>query len=160
MLSKESFTDAEWAKAIALPGLVMGAAALADGRKLVSTVREVVAGSEAFKATAAKYPDNALVSAFLTNDQSASAAPYADENAPKPRNMAEAVELITAQIGQIIPTIKEKATPEEFAAVRDVLMAAAHAVVERTGSGALGFGGEQVDEGERAFMDELDTLLG
>jgi hypothetical protein len=24
----------------------------------------------------------------------------------------------------------------------------------------LGFGGEQVDEGERAFMDEHDTLLG
>ena len=158
MLSKESFTEAEWAKAIALPGLVMGAAALADGRKLVSTVREVVAGSEAFKATAAKYPDNALVSAFVAEGQSKTMT-VADENAPKPRNMAEAVELITAQIGQIIPTVKEKATPEEFAAVRDVLMAAAHAVVERTGSGPLGLSGEKVDEGERAFMDQLDTLL-
>ncbi len=158
MLSKDSFTDAEWAKAIALPGLVMGAAALADGRKLVSTVREVVAGNEAFKATAAKYPDNALVTAFVAEGQSTNMT-VADENAPKPRNMAEAVELISSQIGQIIATIKEKATPEEFAAVRDVLMAAAHAVVERTGSGALGFGGEQVDEGERAFMDQLDTLL-
>ncbi len=158
MLSKDSFTDAEWAKAIALPGLVMGAAALADGRKLVSTVREVVAGNEAFKATAAKYPDNALVTAFVAEGQSTNMT-VADENAPKPRNMAEAVELISSQIGQIIGTIKEKATPEEFAAVRDVLMAAAHAVVERTGSGALGFGGEQVDEGERAFMDQLDTLL-
>ena len=158
MVSKDSFTEEEWAKVSALPGLVMGAAALSDGRKLVTTVREVVAGSEAFKNTAAKYPDNALIQAFVEQGQSASTT-VADENAPKPRNVAEAVELITAQIGQVVSTIKDKASPEEFAQVREVLLATATAEVERTGRGPLGLSGDKVSEGEQVFMDKLAGLL-
>ncbi len=158
MLSKDSFTEAEWAKAAALPGLVMGAAALSDGRKLVTTVREVVAGSNAFKESASKYPDNALIAAFTEQAQSPTMT-VADENAPKPRNVAEAVELITTQIGQITAVIKEKASPEEFAQVSEVLLAAAQAAVEATGSGPLGLSGEKVSEGEQAFMEKLKGLL-
>jgi hypothetical protein len=158
MLTKDSFSEAEWAKATALPGMVMGAAALSDGRKLITTVREVVAGSNAFKEAAAKYPENALVASFLDQGQSP-ATNVSDENAPKPRNVAEAVELITAQIGQTIGVVKEKASAEEFAQVREVLLAAAQAAVEATGTGPLGLSGDKVGESEQAFIDKLTALL-
>ena len=40
-----------------LPAMVMGAAAFSDGRKLITTVREVVAASGAVTEAAAKYPE-------------------------------------------------------------------------------------------------------
>ena len=158
MLNKDSFTEEEWTKATMLPAMVMGAAAFSDGRKLITTVREVVAASGAVKAAAAKYPDNALVQAFIEQTQSPTKAAV-DESAPKPRNVAEAVELMTAQIGEVIATVKSKASPEEFAAVRDVLMATGQAAVEATGSGPLGLSGDKVDTGEQEFMDKLSAFL-
>ena len=119
------------------------------------STREVVAASGAVKEAAAKYPDNALVQAFIEQAQSPTKAAV-DENAPKPRNVAEAVELMTTQIGEVIATVKSKATPEEFAAVRDVLMATAQAAVEATGSGPLGLSGDKVGAGER--ISDADAL--
>jgi hypothetical protein len=158
MLSKDSFTDAEWSAATALPGMVMGAAVLSDGRKLVTSVREAFASKNAFTAAANKYPENPLIKAFIEQADSPKLT-SADENAPKPRNVAEAVELLTAQVGQIIPVIKEKASAEEFAQIREVLLAAAQAAVEATGSGPLGLSGEKVGAEEQAFMDKLTAIL-
>ena len=158
MISKESFTETEWTTVNALPGMVMGGAALSDGRKLVTTIREVLAGSEAFKTTAAKYPENALIESFSSVDQKPTVS-TADENSPSPRNVAEAVELVTSQISQTVAIVKEKATPEEFGQIREVLLAAATAAVEATGSGPMGFGGDKVSEGESAFITKLTEIL-
>jgi hypothetical protein len=158
MISKESFTEAEWTTVNALPAMVMGGAALSDGRKLVTTIREVLAGSEAFKTTAAKYPDNALIASFLSVDQKPTVS-STDENSPSPRNVAEAVELVTKQIGDTVAVVRDKATPEEFAQIREVLLAAATAAVEATGSGPMGFGGDKISEGESAFITKLTEIL-
>ena len=63
----------------------------------------LIVAAAAVKAAAAKYPDNALVQAFIEQTQSPTKAAV-DESAPKPRNVAEAVELMTAQIGDVIAT--------------------------------------------------------
>ena len=50
MTTKDDFTAEEWAQVSTLPVLVTAGAAFADGRKLVSTVREVVTGQKALSA--------------------------------------------------------------------------------------------------------------
>lgn len=46
MTTREQFTDEQWAEASALPGLVVMAASLSDG-KVMPSIREVSAGSKA-----------------------------------------------------------------------------------------------------------------
>ena len=154
MTTPQQFSDEEWASVSALPGLVIMAACLSDG-KMVPSVREMAAGAEALAAGGAAHPENGLMQALLTDE----AKPSLDTDGAKPQNVAEVVESLVAEITERVAQLRARAGTEEYAEVAGVLRAVAQAVVERLGSGFMGSGEEKVSAGERAFVDRLTTIL-
>lgn len=159
MTTKDDFTEEEWASVQLLPVLVLSGSVLADGRKLVTSFSETIAGMGAFKEASGTQPDNALVQAIAAALESSSgkqAVNLAPENAG---TTAEAVAAITDQIQGAVDVVRAKASPEEFAGLRTVLVSTAQTAAERKGSGPMGFGGEKVDANEQAFLDKLNAIL-
>ena len=159
MTTKDDFTEEEWASVQLLPVLVLSGSVLADGRKLVTSFSETIAGMGAFKEASNAQPDNALVqsiAAALESQSGKQAVNLSPENAG---TTAEAVAQITDQIQAAVDTVRPKATPEEFEGLKAVLISTAQTAAERKGSGPLGFGGEKVDAEEQAYLDKLAAIL-
>ena len=72
MTTQEDFTEEEWASVQLLPVLALSGSVLADGRKLVTSFSETIAGMGAFKEASAAQPDNALVQAIAAALESSS----------------------------------------------------------------------------------------
>lgn len=154
MTSRSDFNGEEWEQVSSLPVLVTAGAAFADGRKLVTTVREVVAGQKALADGIAAHPDSELLQALGTDAPSVNLAEGATSS-----NVAEVSNAMADKVAAGFAILKAKATPEEVQQVGELLMAVATAAAERTGSGALGFGGDAVDANEQAFLDKLSAII-
>lgn len=152
MTTKDDFSAEEWAQVAPLAGMVLGGAVLADGRKVISSVREVVAGSEALKKGAEKYPNNVLLTQLVESGGKMKLD-------SKPSSTEAALSEISSDTQQAWTLLQSKATPEESAQISEVLLSAAQAAVERTGSGHFGMGGEKVDSAEQSYMDKLTATL-
>jgi hypothetical protein len=157
MTTREQFTDEQWAEASALPALVIMGAALSDG-KVMPSIREMSAGSQALVAGAAKYPDNVLLQDIKDGASAAKAETKEGQEKDRPANVEQAVESLVGQIQESIAVARERLTAEEFGQLREVLIAAATAVIERLGDGFMG-SGEKVNESEQAFVARLTGLL-
>jgi hypothetical protein len=157
MTTREQFTDEQWAEASALPALVIMAASLADG-KVMPSIREMSAGGQALVAGAEKYPDNVLLQHIKDAASAAKAETKEGQEQDKPSNVAEAVESLVGQIQESAAVARERLSVEEFAQMREVLLAAATAVVERLGVGFMG-SGEKVTESETASVTRLTGIL-
>jgi len=154
MAGKDLFTDEEWALVAPLPGLVIMASSISDGKALPS-VREVAAGGEVLADAAKAHPDNALVTALVNGMKDAKP----DLGEEKPTSSEAVVEVLATQIETAWTTLSSKASSEDLAVVRDLLLAAARAVVERLGTGFMGSGDEKVSPSEQAFLDRLTGIL-
>jgi hypothetical protein len=152
MTTREQFTDEEWATAAALPGLVIMASCLSDG-KMVPSVREIAAGAGALSAGAQAHPENAILQALVAHETKP------DLGESKPQDVASAVELLVGEITESAAALKAKLGTEEYAEISGVLVAVAHAVVERLGTGFMGGGSEKVSASEQSFVDRLTTIL-
>ncbi|MCA0330970.1 MAG: hypothetical protein LCI03_13855 [Actinobacteria bacterium] len=157
MTTREQFTDDEWQQASALPGLVVMAASLSDG-KMMPSIRELQAGTEVLAAGAQKYPDNLLLQQLKEGMSAAKEESSEEIQQDKAGSVAEVVEKLVEEIQESVDVIKAKVTADEFFQVREVLEGAASAVVERIGSGFMG-SGEKVSESEKAFVERLRTIL-
>jgi DNA-binding transcriptional regulator YhcF (GntR family) len=157
MTTREQFTDDEWQQASALPGLVVMAASLSDG-KIMPSIRELQAGTEVLAAGAQKYPDNLLLQQLKEGMSAAKEESSEEIKQDKAGSVAEVVEKLVEEIQESVDVIKAKVTADEFFQVREVLEGAASAVVERIGSGFMG-SGEKVSESEKAFVERLRTIL-
>lgn len=159
MTTKDDFTEEEWASVQLLPVLVLSGSVLADGRKLVTSFSETIAGMGAFKEASNAQPDNALVQAIAAALESQSGKQAVNLNPENAGTTAEAVTQISNQIQGAIDTVRAKATPEEFEGLTSVLLSTAQTAAERKGSGPLGFGGDKVDANEQAYLDKLSAIL-
>jgi hypothetical protein len=157
MTTREQFTDDEWQQASALPGLVVMAASLSDG-KMMPSIRELQAGTEALTAGAQKYPDNLLLQQLKEGMSAAKEESSEEIKQDKAGSVAEVVDKLVEEMQESVDVIKAKVTAEEFFQLREVLEAAASAVVERIGSGFMG-SGDKVSESEKAFVERLRTIL-
>lgn len=156
MTTKDDFTAEEWDKVRTLPVMVIAGAVFADGRKLITSVSESIAGFETYRQAAEQFPDNELLNAFTSSEEAGIAKPPI----PKEASLAEAVEAIADDVQQAVDIAAPKADAEEWRQVGEVLLAAATAAAERKGSGALGFGGDKIQPEEQAYLDRLAVIFG
>jgi hypothetical protein len=159
MTTREQFTDEQWAAATALPSLVIMAASLSDG-KMMPSIREMKAGGEALVAGAARYPDNVLLQALREGAEAARAETKAGQEQERdtPTRLADVVETLVGQIEESASVARARVSTEEFVQLREVLTAAATAVVERLGDGFMG-SGEKLTDSETAFVTRLTAIL-
>lgn len=159
MTTQEDFTEEEWASVQLLPVLALSGSVLADGRKLVTSFSETIAGMGAFKEASAAQPDNALVQAIAAALESSSGKQAVNLSPENAGTTAEAVTQISDQIQAAVDIVRAKASPEEFEGLKAVLITTAQTAAERKGSGPMGFGGDKVDANEQAFLDKLNAML-
>lgn len=149
MTSKDDFTAEEWSRVLALPGLVLGAAALADGRNVVALMKEATAGGTTLSAEVAKYPTNPIIASFTDGSM----------KAPDTTSTDEAVAMMLEETSAAFALVRAKATPQEAAEVGSVLTTVAAAVVAAAGSGMFGGGADKVDPREQVVLDRLAGII-
>jgi len=154
------------------PTAVAMAAAYAEQDGPVSMVREMRAGLTAAREAAFAFPDNEIIqtlaAAMQDVEEETSQEPDADqpgdredaEEVVEERNPQRAQETSLELAGQSMVIMEQSATLEEAVQFKHWLYAIADQVTLATRSGGiLGFGGKQVAEGEKAYLENLRAAL-
>lgn len=150
MATREDFTDEQWASLAELPGRIIGAVAIADGKNLIKLAKEASAGGAALSSEIAKYPDNVIVQA-MGGDGSFSA--------PKDiKSTEEAVAHLLSGVSDTFAMLREKASPEQLADVAALVNSLAVTVANAAGSGFFGGGDNRVDPREQAVIDQIAAI--
>jgi hypothetical protein len=157
------------------PTAVALAAAYAEQDGPVSFARELQAGLTAAEEAAAAFPDNAVIQLLAASMHEVDEEDYdttPDPDQPGDEPTAEAQEVVEERspqrsrassldlAAQSLAIMQERATLEEMVEFKHWLFAIADQVTIATRSGGfLGFGGQQVGEGEREYLEELRQVL-
>jgi hypothetical protein len=154
MTSRQDFTDEEWTRIRRAPLVAGVAISLADPGGPIEVAKETIATLR----SATLPPSQEQLLASVALDVQALAQhkqnPLGDF---KPRSGQQVLEELRV-VNELVTT---KATPEEVAAFRRWLLAAAQAAADAAKEGGfMGFGGEQVSAGEQQMLDQVRAALG
>jgi hypothetical protein len=159
MTTKADFTDEEWAQLERAPLVAGLAISLADPGGPIEAVKESVAAIKTVLETAKTGGQPELVDAVakdVTEKTQHRQNPLGDF---KPRG-ALAGEQVLDDLRAVNALLKEKATPEEAAAFREWLLAAAQGAADAAKEGGfLGFNAVRVSENEQHMLDKLGEVL-
>ena len=160
MTSKADFTEEEWTRLKRAPFVAGMAISLADPGGPIEVVKETAATLKAVLQEAEAGGRGELVDAIAreaTDDVRQRKRPLAGF---KPSKGATAGVEILDELGEVNRIVSQKATPEEAAAFRDWLLAAAQEAANAAKEGGfMGFHAERVSEGEQRMLDTLGEVL-
>ncbi|GAA0498534.1 hypothetical protein [Deinococcus depolymerans] len=160
MSIKDNFTPDEWFKVMTGPGRAGAAVVAASPSGLTGLVAEARALSDALRAAVSADTRTPLLEAIAADLLGTAPDPAVMPHQERARNMQEALEQSLENVRQAAWLVSAKASPEDSAAYRQMLLS----VAERTANAAkeggfLGFGGELVNDRERAVLDDLRRVL-
>lgn len=158
---KDNFTADEWFKVMTGPGRAGAAVVASSPSGLTGLVAEAQAIGQAVRESVSAHTRTPLLEAMAADLLGTAPDPQAMPHQERARNMEEAREQSLQGVRQAAWLVAAKASPEDAAAYRAMLIN----VAERTAGAAkeggfLGIGGEQVNDKERAVIEELRALLG
>jgi broad specificity phosphatase PhoE len=159
MTSKADFTEAEWTRLKRAPFIAGMAISLADPGGPIEAIKETAATLKTVTG-AAEGGRGELVEA-VAREVTAEAHERKNPLAGfKPKGATAGVEIVD-ELREVNRIVSEKATPEEAAAYREWLLAAAQeAAAAAKEGGFMGFRAERVSEGEQRMLDKLAEVLG
>jgi hypothetical protein len=159
MASKEDFSDEEWARLKRAPFVAGMAISLADPGGPIEAFKETSATLKAVRA--AEGGGSGELPAALAREVVAEAAQRKNPlGGFKPSSGSAAGVEILDELGAVNRIVSEKASPEEAAAVRAWLLAAAQEAANAAKEGGfMGFHAERVSEGEQRMLDRLGEVL-
>jgi hypothetical protein len=159
MTSRDDFTDEEWTRLKRAPFIAGMAISLADPGGPIEAVKETAATLKTVTGAAESGGRGALVDALareVTAEARQRKSPLAGF---RPKGATAAVEILD-ELREVNRIVSEKATPDEAAAYRDWLHAAAKEAAEAAKEGGFfGFHAERVSEGEQLMLDKLAEAL-
>ena len=159
MTSKTEFTDEEWARLVRSPLVAGMAISLADPGGPIEALKESMAAAKPVLEIAKTGSDHELIDA-VSKDMAAKAQQR--ENPMKdfrPKGTMAGQEILEELQG-VNAILAEKATAEEAQAFREWLLDAAQRAAEAAKEGGfMGFGAEQVSEGERQMLERVREAL-
>jgi hypothetical protein len=156
--TKSDFTDEEWVRVRRAPFVAGMAISLADPGGPIELAKETMATIK----TATNPPsreqlltDVALDIQSMTQDRQNPLTDY------KPSKGAQAGQQVLDELRAVKEIVASKATPEETTAFSGWLLTAAQAAADAAKEGGfMGFGAEQVSQGEKAMLDQVRAALG
>jgi hypothetical protein len=161
MTAKADFTDEEWTRLKRAPFVAGMAISLADPGGPIEAVRETAATLRTVVGAAEEGGRGELVDALareVADEARQRKSPLAGF---KPSRGAGAGVEILDELGEVNRIVSEKATPEDAAAVREWLLAAAQEAANAAKEGGfMGFHAERVSEGEQQMLDRVRERLG
>jgi hypothetical protein len=160
MTSKADFTEDEWTRIKRAPFVAGMAISLADPGGPIEAVKETAATLK----TVLHAADQGGRGDFVDGIAREVADEARERKNPlagfKPSKGANAGADIVDELGAVNRVVSEKATPEEAAAFREWLLAAAQEAANAAKEGGfLGFHAERVSEGEQRMLDRLGDVL-
>jgi broad specificity phosphatase PhoE len=160
MTSKADFTDEEWTRLKRAPFVAGMAISLADPGGPIEAVKETSATLKTVLRSAEEGGRGELVDEIareVAEDARERKSPLAGW---KPSKGANAGVEILDELREVNRIVSEKATPQDAAALRDWLLAAAQAAANAAKEGGfMGFRAERVSEGEQRMLDSLGEAL-
>jgi hypothetical protein len=158
MTTRDDFTDEEWARLERAPIVAGMAISLADPGGPIEVTKESVATirtvTEAAQSGGGELVD--LITASFAEKAKQRQSPMGDF---KPRGALAGQEILD-ELRAVNELVTRKATPEEAAAFRELLLTAAKRASEAAKEGGfMGFRAERVSEGEQQMLDKLGDVL-
>ena len=159
MTGKADFTDEEWARLKRAPFVAGMAISLADPGGPIEAVKETAATLKTVRG-AEGGDRGGLVSEIARMAADDGRQRKNPLGGFKPTSGANAGVEILDELGAVNRILSEKASPEDAAAVREWLLAAAQEAANAAKEGGfMGFHAERVSEGEQRMLDRLDEAL-
>ncbi len=163
MSLKDTFTREEWFKIMTGPGRAGAAIVASSPSGVTGLLAEARAIADSVRDNVSRAGRTPLMEAMAAD--LLGTPPTADElkgmDVERARGLEDAKRLSLEGVRQAVWLVSSKASPEDAAAYRAMLLEVAqktaHAAKE---GGFLGMGGEQVNDKERAMLAELEALLG
>lgn len=161
MSVKDKFSKEEWLKIMNGPSRAGAAIVAASPSGITGLIAEAQAIAHSVRGNVSKEGRSALMEAMAAD--LLGTPPQPDEhmkNDDQVKNMEEAKNKSIEGVRQAMWLVKSKLSPDETSDYQKMLIQ----VVEKTAEAAkeggfLGIGGEQVNDKERAVMDELRQLI-
>lgn len=158
MTSRQDFTEEEWARLRRAPLIAGLAISIADPGGPIEVTKETMASLRAATTPPSQEELLVAVSQDLTKMAQAKQSPMGDFKVDKG---VLAGQQVLDELRGVNELLEAKATPEEAEAFRRWLIAVAKAAADAAKEGGfLGFGAEQVSEGEEKMLEQLDDALG
>ncbi len=158
MTSKDTFTEEEWTRIRRAPTIAGMAISIADPGGPIEMTKETMAS---LKATSSPPTNEELLIAISQDILAMSQQKENPLGGFKVQNAALAGKEILDELGAANEIVTAKATPDEAAGYRRWLIAVAQAAADSAKEGGfMGFGAEQVSQGERDMLDQLQATLG
>ena len=158
MTSKDVFSEEEWVRIRRAPLVAGMAISIADPGGPIEMTKETMASLKA----ASSPPSNEELLIAVSQDIMAMGQ---QKQKPiggfKVQNAALAGKEILDELSAANDIVTAKATPDEATGYRRWLVAVAQAAADSAKEGGfMGFGAEQVSQGERTMIDQLEATLG
>ncbi|MDO4245811.1 MAG: hypothetical protein Q4C89_07305 [Deinococcus sp.] len=159
MSIKDNFTSEEWLSIMTAPGRAGAAVVAASPSGLTGLVAEAQAIAAAVRASVSSTPRTPLMEAMAAELMG---TPPDPKDLPKEdtRNLEEVKERSVQAVRQAVWLVSSKTSAEDAAAYRQMLLKVAENTANAAKEGGfLGIGGEQVNDKERAVLDDLRRVI-
>ena len=158
MTTKSDFTEEEWTRVRRAPFVAGMAISLADPGGPIELARESTASLK----SATNPPTREQLLAEIALDiQSMTQQRQNPLSGFKPTDASQARQQILDELKAASDIVSSKATAEEAAAFKQWLVTTSQAAADAAKEGGfMGFGAEQVSEGERSMLDQVRTAIG
>lgn len=167
---KSQYSDDEWFLISSVPSMVGAAMAGAGKSGILGTAKEAMASMKSFVAGKSDYPDNQVIAAVLEKAESfgeakEKAGAYREKAMAqfKEQNISNPEEFNNYMLDnsrKAIALVKERQGDKEANEYQEWCISVAKKVAEAASEGGfMGFGGEQISDGEKALMTELQTVF-
>jgi hypothetical protein len=155
--TKSDFSEEDWARIVRAPFVAGLAISLADPGGPIEATKETMATTK----TATNPPSREQLLAEVALDVQAMAQQHQHPlKGYKPEAGASSGGQVVDELREVQSLVAAKATPEETAAFAGWLIACAQAAADAAKEGGfMGFGAEQVSQGEQAMLDQLRDAL-
>jgi hypothetical protein len=158
MTAKTDFTDEEWTRVRRAPLVAGMAISLADPGGPIELAKETTASLK----TATNPPSREQLLAEVALDIESMAQqrqnPMTDF---KPTQGSDPRQQILEELRAVSAIVRSKATAEEAAAFNNWILASAQAAADAAKEGGfMGFGAEQVSQGEKDMLEQVRTAIG
>lgn len=162
MASKTDFSPAEWKKIIQSPLLAGFAASVADPDGFFAHLREAFAEARMLGEAKASSGDASLMKSIADELLTSSGRAELREGIRTIAAGASPDQMKVQAIDQLkeVAAILDAKAPKEASEIKVWLNNIAQTVAEASGDGFLGFGGVQVNQSEKAALEDIRTALG
>ncbi|MFC4637364.1 hypothetical protein [Deinococcus hohokamensis] len=161
MSLKDNFTADEWFKVMTGPGRAGAAVVAASPSGLTGLLAEAQAIAASVREHVSRSGRTPLMEAMAADLLGTPPDPNSLPQEERARNVEDVRAQSLEGVRQALWLVSSKASPADAEAYRAMMLEVAERTAQAAKEGGfLGFGGEQVNDKERAVMDELRALIG